>query len=178
MSKEDRDVTDQTTPEAALAHVRQSAETLKVVRDMEDALAAESNTMADHFHEDFRWRGNQGCGTKNSLAEFRANWQLPFRVAFTDRTYLTEQFLADGEWAACFGHIEATHSGEFMGIAPTGKRVKIPYMDFWRVKDGRIADNPVSVDFASVMAQLGHDVFGGHGWEAFDEGRATPAKPE
>ena len=155
-----------------------SAATLDVVRRMEDGLAAGEIDMTPYFHRDFTWRGNQGCGTKNSLAEFRANWQLPFRVAFTDRDYKTERFLADGEWAACFGHIEATHSGTFMGIPATGKRVKIPYMDFWHVKDGRIADNPVSVDFASVMAQLGVDVFGGEGWEAYDTGEKTPAKPE
>ena len=115
---------------------------------------------------------------KNSLAEFRANWQLPLRAAFTEREYKTEKFLADGEWASCFGHIEATHSGAFMGIPATGKRVKIPYMDFWRVEDGRIIDNPVSVDFAAVMAQLGVDVFGGEGWEAYDRGEKSPPKPE
>ena len=64
-----------------------------------------------------------------------------------------------------------------MGIPATGKRVKIPYMDFWRVEDGRISDNPVSVDFASVMAQLGIDVFGGEGWEAYDNNEKTPATP-
>ena len=159
-------------------HAKKSAETLDVINKMEAALGANSNTMADHFHEDFVWRGNQGCGTKNSLAEFRANWQLPIRAAFTEREYITERFLADGEWASCFGHIEATHSGEFMGIPATGKRVKIPYMDFWHVKDGRIADNPVSVDFASVMAQLGVDVFGGQGWEKYDRGEETPPRPD
>lgn len=158
-------------------HIRQSAETLAAVRRMEDALGANSNDMAVYFHEDFKWRGNQGCGTKNSLAEFRANWQLPLRAAFTEREYKTEKFLADGEWAACFGHIEATHSGPFMGIPATGKRVTIPYMDFWHVKDGRIADNPVSVDFASVLAQLGVDVFGGEGWEAYDKGEKDPPTP-
>ena len=159
-------------------HAKKSAETLDVINKMEAALGANSNTMADHFHEDFVWRGNQGCGTKNSLAEFRANWQLPIRAAFTEREYITERFLADGEWASCFGHIEATHSGEFMGIPATGKRVKIPYMDFWHVKDGRIADNPVSVDFASVMAPLGVDVFGGQGWEKYDRGEETPPRPD
>lgn len=159
-------------------HATRSAETLAAVRRMEDGLAAGENDMARYFHEDFLWRGNQGCGTKRGLAEFRANWQLPFRATFTDRDYKTERFLADGEWAACFGHIEATHSGPFMGIAPTGKRVKIPYMDFWRVEDGRIADNPVSVDFAAVLAQLGHDVFGGEGWETYDRGERQPPVPE
>ena len=159
-------------------HARKSADTLAAVRRMEDGLAAGENDMTRYFHEDFLWRGNQGCGTKRGLAEFRRNWQIPFRATFTDRNYVTERFLADGEWAACFGHIEATHSGPFMGIAPTGRRVRIPYMDFWRVADGRIADNPVSVDFAAVLAQLGRDVFGGEGWEAYDRGEREPAQAE
>lgn len=156
----------------------QTAASLAAVKRMEDGLAAGEMDMTPYFTPDFLWRGNQGCGTKKGVAEFQRNWQFPLRAAFTDRDYITEHFMADGAWASCFGHIEATHSGTFMGIAATGKRVKIPYMDFWRIEDGRIADNPVSVDFASVMAQLGVDVFGGQGWEAYDNGTATPAKPD
>lgn len=159
------------------AHLARSQETLAAIHRMEAALAAGSDDMAAHFHEDFVWRGNRGCGTKHGLAAFRRDWQVPLRAAFHDRVYVTERFLADGEWAACFGHIEATHAGPFMGIAPTGKRVTIPYMDFWRVEDGRIADNPVFVDFASVLHQLGRDVFAGEGWEAFDSGERTPPRP-
>lgn len=159
---------------AADPHSARTAETLDVVRRMEAALGAGSNDMSVHFHEDFKWRGNTGCGVKHGLAAFRRNWQLPLRAAFTDRVYCTEQFLADGDWAACFGHIEATHSGVFMGIEPTGKRIRIPYMDFWRVEDGRIKDNPVSVDFAAVLAQLDVDVFNGQGWDRFDTGETTP----
>ncbi|WP_373429731.1 ester cyclase [Paracoccus sp. WLY502] len=162
----------------AEAHVARSKATIDVIHRMEAALGAGSDDMAAHFHEDFLWRGNQGSGTKRGIAEFRRNWQLPLRAAFTDRVYKTEKFLADGDWAACFGHIEATHSGPFMGIAPTGRRVRIPYMDFWRVAEGRIADNPVSVDLAHVLFQLGRDIFQGEGWEAFDRGEKTPPHPD
>jgi len=162
----------------AEAHAAKSRETLEVIHRMETALGAGSNDMAAHFHADFVWRGNQGSGTKKGLPEFRRNWQLPLRAAFTNRIYQTEKFLADGDWAACFGHIEATHSGPFMGIPATGKRVIIPYMDFWRVEDGRIKDNPVSVDLAHVLFQLGRDVFAGEGWEAFDTGDRTPPHPQ
>ena len=82
-----------------------------------------------------------------------------------------------GEWAAAFGRQEATHSGEFMGVAPTGKQVEIRYMDFWKVVDGKIVDNWVMVDFPFVLAQLGVDCFNGEGWEAFDDGTKTPPKP-
>ena len=112
-------------------------------------------------------------------AAFRAPMsKLPLRAAFTEREYKTDRFLADGEWASCFGHIEATHSGTFMGIAATGKRVKIHYMDFWLVRDGKIADNWVSVDYAMVLAQLGRDVCAGEGWENFDNGTRIPPVPK
>ena len=83
-----------------------------------------------------------------------------------------------GEWAAAFGRQEATHSGTFLGIAATGKRVEIRYMDFWKVVDGKIVDNWVNVDFAHVAAQLGVDLFNGEGWEAFDRGDKVPPRPE
>ena len=153
-------------------------ETRGVVEAMVDGLNDHKiRGMADFFHENFRWMGNAGCGTKNGLKEFQENWQRPFQAAFSDKVCIDEARLAEGEWMAAFGRQEATHSGEFMGIAPTGKRVEIRYMDFWKVVDGRIADNWVMVDFPHVMRQLGVDPFRGEGWEAFDEGRKTPAGP-
>jgi predicted ester cyclase len=144
---------------------------------MTDALGANANDMHNYFTEDFRWMGNYGCGTKPGLDKFRQNWQLPLRAAFTDRTYCDEARVAEGEWVSAFGYIEATHSGEFMGIAPTGKRVIIKYMDFWHVKDKRIADNWVNVDFPYLLAQLGVDIFDGKGWEQYDSGQVEAPKP-
>ena len=160
-----------------MSYNEQSTKTLAAVKAMEEALSTNSNNMEKHFHKDFRWMGNNGCGTKKSLEEFRNNWQLPLRAAFSDRIYNTDKFLVDGEWASCFGHIDAVHSGEFMGIEPTNKRVKIHYTDFWEVKDGLIIDNWVTVDFPSILSQLDVDVFNGQGWEAYDRGEIAPAKP-
>lgn len=171
-------MSNETTSQSAEEHQAKSRATLKVIKEMEQALSENSNEMNRYFHESFRWMGNYGSGTKNNLDEFRRNWQLPLRAAFTEREYITEKFLVDGEWASCFGHIMATHSGEFMGVAATGKRVRIPYMDFWKVTDNRIEDNWVSVDYALVLSQLGVDVFNGHGWEAYDRGEKTPEHPQ
>ena len=113
--------------------------------------------------------GNRGCGTKIGLQEFQDNWQRPFQKAFSNKVCIDEARLYMGEWAAAFGRQEATHSGEFMGIPATGKKVSIRYMDFWKVKNNKIIDNYVMVDFPDVMAQLGVDVFNGQGWEKFDQ---------
>ncbi|TCD15106.1 ester cyclase [Oricola cellulosilytica] len=155
-----------------------SGETRGVIEGMVDGLNDHRiGDIGEFFADNFRWMGNYGCGTKNGLREFQDNWQRPFQAAFSDKTCVDEARLFMGEWAAAFGRQEATHSGAFMGIEPTGKRVEIRYMDFWKVVDGKIADNWVMVDFPHVMAQLGVDVFNGEGWEAFDRGEKTPPQP-
>lgn len=155
-----------------------TAETQRVIEGMVDGLNDHKiRGIADFFHEGFRWMGNTGCGTKNGLKEFQDNWQRPFQAAFSDKVCVDEARLFSGEWGAAFGRQEATHSGTFMGVAPTGKRVEIRYMDFWKVVDGKISDNWVMVDFPHVLKQLGVDVFNGEGWEQYDEGRAVPPRP-
>ena len=126
------------------------------------------DNMGRFFSATFRWMGNAGCGFKNGLREFQDNWQRPFQAAFSDKVCIDEARITQGEWCAAFGRQEAVHSGPFMGIEATGKRVEIRYMDFWKVVDGKIVDNWVMVDFPYVMQQLGSDPFAGHGWERFD----------
>jgi predicted ester cyclase len=156
-----------------------TGETRAVIEGMVDGLNDHRiDDIGQFFAESFRWMGNRGCGTKVGLQAFQENWQRPFQAAFSEKTCVDEARLFMGEWAAAFGRQEATHSGKFMGIEPTGKRVTIRYMDFWKVEEGRITDNWVMVDFPDVLAQLGHDVFDGEGWEAFDNGIRVAPRPE
>jgi hypothetical protein len=127
-----------------------TAQTQHVVESMVDGLNDHTiDGIEAFFASDFRWMGNAGCGTKSGVRAFQDNWQRPFQAAFSDKV--------------C--------------IAPTGKRVEIRYMDFWKVRDGKIVDNWVNVDFAHVMQQLGKDPFEGQGWEAFDRGERVPPRP-
>lgn len=154
-------------------------ETRRVIEEMVNGLNDHRiDGMGEFFAQSFRWIGNFGCGTKLGLQQFQDNWQRPFQTAFNDKVCIDEARLFMGEWAAAFGRQEAIHSGAFMGIAPTGKRVTIRYMDFWKVEERRIADNWVMVDFPDILAQLGVDVFKGEGWEAYDRGERVPPRPE
>ena len=154
-------------------------ETRRVIESMVDGLNDHRiDDIGEFFSEAFRWIGNQGCGTKVGLKEFQDNWQRPFQAAFSNKVCIDEARLYMGEWAAAFGRQEATHSGEFLGIAATGKRIEIRYMDFWKVEDGKITANWVMVDFPDVLAQLGVDVFDGKGWETFDRGERVPPRAD
>ena len=144
-------------------------ETIGVIDAMVDGLNDHDiDNMGRFFAETFRWMGNAGCGYKEGLTEFQNGWQRPFQQAFSEKVCIDEARLTQGEWCAAFGRQEAIHSGEFMGIKPTGKKVIIRYMDFWKVADGKIEDNYVMVDFPSIMMQLGVDPFNGQGWDKFD----------
>ena len=154
-------------------------ETRQVIEGMVDGLNDHRiGDIGEFFAESFKWMGNQGCGTKSGLTEFQDNWQKPFQAAFSDKVCVDESRLFMGEWAAAFGRQEATHSGDFMGIPASGKRIEIRYMDFWKVVEGKIENNWVMVDFPHVMAQLGKDCFEGHGWEAYDRGEKEAPAPE
>lgn len=169
-------------PEQALltrdTDMSKTAETQSVIEGMVDGLNNHRiDDIGEFFSETFRWIGNTGCGTKNGLQAFQDNWQRPFQAAFSDKVCVDEARLYMGEWAAAFGRQEAIHSGAFMGIPASGKKIEIRYMDFWKVEEGKIADNWVMVDFPHVMAQLGVDCFNGEGWEAYDNGTAAPPSP-
>lgn len=147
-------------------------ETIDTIDAMVDGLNDHDiDNMGRFFSENFRWMGNAGCGFKQGLKEFQDNWQRPFQAAFSDKVCIDEARVTQGEWCAAFGRQEAVHTGTFMGIEPTGKRVEIRYMDFWKVVDGKIVDNWVNVDFPYIMQQLGVDPFNGRGWENRDSGK-------
>ena len=98
-----------------------TGETRRVIESMVDGLNDHRiDDIGEFFSEGFSWIGHYGCGTKVGLKEFQDNWQRPFQAAFSNKVCIDEARLYMGEWAAAFGRQEATHSGEFLGIAATG----------------------------------------------------------
>ena len=51
------------------------------------------------------------------------------------------------------GH--GTHSGEIMGLAPTGRSLKVDALTLLRIEDGRIAENWTTWDTLGMLQQLG-----------------------
>jgi predicted ester cyclase len=77
------------------------------------------------------------------------------RQAFPDLFFTLEEIVGEGEVVAVRYYWEGTNTGVFMNIAPTGKKVTVKGMDFYRIKDGCIAEHWDSVDELSLMRQLG-----------------------
>ena len=65
-----------------------------------------------------------------------------------------EDQVAEGDKVATRWSFAGTHKGEFLGIAPTGKRVHITGINICRFKNGRIVELWRQVDVVGAIAQL------------------------
>ncbi|MFF7368199.1 ester cyclase [Streptomyces tricolor] len=89
-------------------------------------------------------------GLDNARAEFRM-WRGAFDFAFS-----VEDVLAQGDRACARWTWNATHQGDFLGIAPTGRQVTMTGMTLFRfAADGKIAELWWQHDQLGLMQQLG-----------------------
>ncbi|WP_135304816.1 ester cyclase [Haloarcula amylovorans] len=77
------------------------------------------------------------------------------QAAFPDCEVELEQVLADGDWLTQRVTVSATHEGEFMGIAPTGKQVEITGISVTRFEDGKWVEGYELWDIFGLLQQLG-----------------------
>jgi predicted ester cyclase len=78
-----------------------------------------------------------------------------FHAAFEGFTAEIVDQLAEGDKVMTYKTFSGTHTGEFMGIPPTGKHVRFDVMDIIRLADGRFVEHWGLVDQASLLRQLG-----------------------
>ncbi len=78
-----------------------------------------------------------------------------FRSAFPDWHEETVELVAEGNKVAGRFRCSGTHWGEFLGEAPTGKRMAVEEVFFLRAEGGRFVDFWVLEDSLGRMWQLG-----------------------
>jgi predicted ester cyclase len=75
--------------------------------------------------------------------------------AFPDYQSTVEEQIAEGDKVVTRYTFSGTHQGEFMGIAPTGNRVRVTGIDIDRVVEGKIVEHWSEADLLGMMQQLG-----------------------
>jgi predicted ester cyclase len=78
-----------------------------------------------------------------------------FKNAFPDFRVDLEDVISEGNLVSSRGYFTGTHQADFQGIAPTGKSIKVSYIDIWRVENGKLVENWVNLDMMGMMQQLG-----------------------
>src|ERR687898_1283214 len=78
-----------------------------------------------------------------------------FRQGFPDVVSTIEDLIAEGDKVVARWRSRATHQGEYMGIPQTGKEVQFTGISFYRIEEGKIAQEWSVEDEYGLMAQIG-----------------------
>ena len=80
--------------------------------------------------------------------------QNVLRTGFPDLSVEILDQVAEGDLVTTRKAIHATHSGDFMGIPPTGKKVIINVIDMIRLRQGKYVEHWGMSNLSDVIAQL------------------------
>ena len=96
----------------------------------------------------------EGGVTAKSLAEWKA-LVAGYHQAFSESQVEITHQLAEGDLVATRWRFTATHSGDYMGLAATGRRVSWTGLELDRVAEGKIAESWVDWDKYGLFQALG-----------------------
>ena len=90
----------------------------------------------------------------NGVEEVRA-LATGYRTAFADLRIEHVDTLVAGDKVAIRWVTDATHQGDFQGVAPTGAKLRMHGIDILHLRDGRIAEVWIEWDVLSALQQMG-----------------------
>jgi len=93
-------------------------------------------------------------GQGNGRADLTARVQA-ILGAFTPLQFRLEDLVAEKDQVVARWSQTGTHTGAFMGIAPTGRQFTITGIDIHKLRDGRMAEHWHVVDLHALLQQLG-----------------------
>jgi uncharacterized protein (TIGR02246 family) len=92
------------------------------------------------------------------VLEGRAEIERIYRIwltAFPDVVFEPIDLLIDGNRAVQIARLTATHSGDFFGLAPTGRRFEVQAAQLLTMADDLVTDERRIYDFTGVLVQIG-----------------------
>ena len=82
------------------------------------------------------------------------NFQENIASRLTDMAVTEHDVIEAGDMLVIRGTFEVTHSGEFLGVPPTGRRVSFDWIDMYRVAGGRIVWRFLLCDWKGMLDKL------------------------
>jgi predicted ester cyclase len=102
-----------------------------------------------------RARGGSLHLAANALDQGFPEPGLYMRQAFPDRVDVIENVVAEDDRVGLLFRVTATHSGNFFGIAPTGKKIDVYEIAMLRIVNGLIVHGWFMMDETALLQQLG-----------------------
>ena len=93
-------------------------------------------------------------GDSRGLEEARQRHD-DYRKAFSDQHIKIDRMVVEGDMAAIHVTLHAKHTGDYMGIPPTGKEIKVTSMQMFRFEGDKIAEVWTEWDMLGALRQMG-----------------------
>ena len=93
-------------------------------------------------------------GMPTSIEDLQQLWPA-FRTAFSDASIALGESVSSGDMIAYRITFNVTHTGDFMGIPATGKRISLSETHVDRIRNGKIASHTGDIDMLGLMQQVG-----------------------
>jgi predicted ester cyclase len=77
------------------------------------------------------------------------------RKTYPDLKLTIEKQIAEGEWVATVYTMTGTQKGEWLGIKPTGKQIKVTGVNIDRVKNGKILEHGGAANLLKPLLAIG-----------------------
>lgn len=124
----------------------------------------EAKKLARVWHDDMIWWGPGGIGASYTIERYVEQHCKPFDDGLrkSDRPREPLCCVAEGSFGGFFGwsnyHLRGT--GGYLGMTAGAEAVAMPFVDIYRVADGKLAENWVFIDILGFLADQGLDVLG------------------
>jgi steroid delta-isomerase-like uncharacterized protein len=127
----------------------------EVLRQALQALNSKDNkSRYFHLHDDALIThgipDNFPTNKEGMMAYYTELWQ-----AFPEAKFNFDHILVERNEAACMFSMTGIQKGDFMGIPPSNKQVRVDGMIFFRFKDSKIMERWEIIDILSAAKQLG-----------------------
>lgn len=91
-----------------------------------------------------------GRGIEGAKADFRSGQGI-----FSDVHFTLDDLIAVGEQVVVRWTGNLTHTGEFMGVAPTGKTIDLTGISIYRLSNGKLTETRNAVNWLTLLQEIG-----------------------
>jgi predicted ester cyclase len=93
-------------------------------------------------------------GWTTGYAVAAANYVKNMIRPWSDQTMTEVDTIESEDAVVSRFHVEATHTGEFLGVAPTGRRIEWDAVNIVQVRDGKVVGQWAQPDLWGIHRQL------------------------
>ena len=143
-----------TTPEVKVTEDMIALENEALIRRVfELANQRELDAAFELYAEDYIYHG-PGDQEVRGRDGIRGLWEV-FLKAFPDLTFTIDDVVTQGDKLALRWTVRGTHTGEFLGIPASNKKISLPTIEIFRIADGQLVEAWDQWDRMHLMQQIG-----------------------